>query len=916
MIKESNKIIVKVGDKSSLQLANSKVYRAITVKEMELLAEKHTDCHIVIIESIDENEQESIKKFATSFKNANDKNDVLFFIPKNDEITSGIADELDYNIYLTDREIYNKIYEQFGFSTSIYLDDRRRLLADSNIPEDIAVFGDEADFENILEESDTESEQTAKDNEIEQQISDDNITKYNEATEKDLDIDSKSFSDAKNSLDIEEEQPVAEETEPTEHKEVEQTEAVKEEITEQTLVKEETEQIEQTEKVVNNLTDTDEEIKNLKMKLRDANSDYNDILADMKKANTRIKSLEDVVRILKDEKESIIKRYDELVVSEDVLEDPISLSEYSKIKESAEQFKSKISELESTISALNNTIEHNKSDLEEKNKTISELKDSEKNAKDELERVNNSIASGEAFANEKDQYEKNIALERDKYEEQIASEKENYEKQLADVTSEKDEANKSASEALAKINELNSEISKLTDNVSKLTTEKEAALSEISDLKVKLTKSENEVNSIRRELESVQFENDENKNLVKQQNARIGELEKSNVDIIRKAELDGNSALEKKNSLETQITKLEAQLKVARQQLEQKEQQYNNLVSKSGVDASGASGLLETNKTLENISKTLREQLASATSELEVAKSRESDAQTQIRSLKTQVERLQSNLEMVSGSSKSSGIDDIPPINYRGRTQIISVFGSGSFGITTTAMSLAAKLSSTSKVLYIDFDMLSPMADSWFSINPMVNGIPGLNNNDTRNSGLGIFYEYGIDIFSKNIDRIIKCYQKTKGGGLHYLSGIYYHIDKTKIVRADYASLFNILADNFQYIIIDFGKLGLNDLNDSLIKNVSNISYKSIIVTTTNYFEIRNFRQKLNYNDFYTDRFVWLLNMCQKSAIDKNVQNLIKPCIYDIMPKVEQYQQNELFTRNIATKDRFGMFIDRYVFSK
>jgi len=829
--KESNKIIVKVGDKSSLQIANSRVFRAITIKEMELLAEKHSDCHIVIVESIDKEEQDSIKNFLVSFKEKNEKNDILFFIPNNDEITSGIADELDYNIYLTDREIYAKIYEDFGFNTSIYLDDRRNITANNITQEDMSTFGGDFDFEKVVEETDIASEQAAKDNDMEQQISDESMAKYEETSDKDLDTESKSFSDIENN------------TEP---------------------------KTDDTESVKSDNSDSDEsleeKIKDLKMQLRDANEEYNTILADMKKANARIRSLDDNVRVLKDEKQAIIDRYNEIVASDsEILEDPISLSDYSKLQESSKSYSDKISTLEATI-------ESNNADISSKDALIEELKATEASIRAELDELKNNMQT-----------------------------------ESANAQSKVDEAQSKITEAQTKIDELQSNIDELNTNISKLTSERDTAASDAKELKTKLSTTE-------ADLERVQFENDENKELVKQLNGKIDELEKSNLELTRNAELAENSSMEEKSNLNTQISKLEAQLTVAREQLNQKEKQYKDLVSTSGVDESGASALLETNKTLENISKTLREQLASATSELEIYKNKNIDAETKIKSLQTQVGVLQSNLSNLSAGKQIN--NSVPDIDYRKHTQIISVFGSGSFGITTTAISLAQRLSSISKVLYIDFDLVSPKADSWFSINPMIMGIPGLNNNDIRNSGLGIFYEYGFGVFSKNIDRIIKCSQKTKGGGLHYLSGIYYNLDRDKIIMADYASLFNSLADDFQYIIIDFGKFGCNDIYDSLIKAVSNISYKSIIVTTPNFFEIRNFRAKINYHNLYIDKAAWLLNMCQKSAIDPKVQNLIKPCLYDIMPKVEQYQQNESFTRNISTRDRFGMFVDRNVFAR
>lgn len=852
MSKESNKIIVKVGDKSSLQIAKSKVYRAITIKEAEILANKNPDCHIVIIENIDKEEQEATKRFVTSFKEKDTANDVLFFICNNDEITSGVADELDYNIYLTDREIYKRIYDKYGINISVYMDDRREINAEHGIPDDIASFGEESDFESIVEDTYADTDINSNIKEDTQQISDESMDKYNNTLEKDINSEEVVDSDNSNNINAN----------------------------------------------IDNSENASEEVKDLKMKLRDANSDYNEILADMKKANARIESLEDVIKALEDEKKVMTDRYNELIISEEVLEQPISLTEYSKIKENVEQSKNKITNLESTINTLRNTVDNNKSDLEAKDDTIEQLKKSEQLLREELEKVNESITSGEAFTQEKEKYESEIAS----------------------ITCERDNANKREVEALSKIEELQKSVNELTSSIEDSATKNSDANSKIKSLEDKLQKCENELDGLRQELEKTQLENSENKKLVKDQLIKIDELEKYTSSLNTQTELKVNSSIQEKTLLETKISQLEAQLKVVREQLEQKEKQYANLVSTSGVDENGANSLIETNKTLENISKTLREQLASTASELEISKMKESDAQNQIKSLQTQVERLQSNLNMIgSGSSVGGSLnEDVPNIRYGGNAQIVSVFGSGSFGITTTAMSLASKLSSTSKVLYIDFDFISPMADAWFNMNPMISDkeIKGLQAGDRRNSGLGIFYEYGVDVLVNNFDKIIRCFKKTKGGGLHYLSGVYYPVDKTKLVNSDYSSLFNELSEEFQYIVIDFGRLGCGDTYNNIIKAVSNISYKNIVVTTPNHFEVRNFRNKLNCNDINIDRTVWLLNMCKKSNIEDGVKNFIKPCEYGIMPKIEQYPENETFTRNMATRDRFGMFIDRLVFTR
>lgn len=166
------------------------------------------------------------------------------------------------------------------------------------------------------------------------------------------------------------------------------------------------------------------------------------------------------------------------------------------------------------------------------------------------------------------------------------------------------------------------------------------------------------------------------------------------------------------------------------------------------------------------------------------------------------------------------------------------------------------------------------------------------------------------------MNNIIKLVNKTKGGGLHYLSGLYYRPDSYKLATANYEELFSLLGSNFQYIIIDFGRLGSNEIGDQLIKVVSDISYRNIVVTTANQFEVRNFKSKLTNLNINMDSIAWLFNMCTTTALDTKIKDSISPCRYDMLPRMEQYGTQENFLRTSLTRDRFGLFVDRTVFGR
>lgn len=949
MINESNKIIVKVGKKSNLRFANSKVYRAITANDLNLLVKNHSDCKIIVIESISEDEQDAVKDFAISFKAMSDDNAVLFYIPTNDEITSGIADELDYNIYLTDRDLYKYIYEAFGINVSVYIDDRKRLNSEElseSIPDGITdIFGgigdesendisdaiaaiDEVDknaekesIENIEnKESNIDKKETVsltkKDDNIDDIV--DNIDKVESVT---LEKSAKTVKDEKDivnkandTLTNDVDRQIAKEAIHLEDNkssiETEKTEQLNSNATLESLSSDALNTSDEASKEVEDrhlemTADTEEYIEELKMKIRDAKYDYNEVLKDMREANSRIESLENIIRLLRDEKDNMQKRMDELMISDEVIEDPISLSEYGVIKDNASKLEGQILDLNSTITMLKGTIESKELDINSAEATMDELKQTVSSLREQLTTANQTIKEDEKYKEESEEYKEQLdkALVENKGLHARIESAEDENRGLNDELTETTiRADKESSVRLEMLEQLKS------------------AILRIRELSVKLNKLDENNRELTSKIAHTEKQLKDSRNAARDQLEKIAKLEKVVQDSDRKLEIANNSSDAEKTALNDKISQLKNKLNMVENQLRQKENQYNTLVETSGVDENSAKALLDTNKTLENISKTLREQLATANKELDRVKRSEADAAKKMNNYKNQVATLQKSLQSLASVGTGVGSSDnvsVRPIHLGyTKSQIITVFGSGSFGITTTAMSLAQKLSATSKVLYIDFDLVSPMADSWFKRSPILNNIPGTVNGSLHNTGLGLFIEQGVDTISRFTSKIIIPVSNTKGGGIHYLSGLYYRPDAYKLATANYDEFFSILGNNFQYIIIDFGRLGSSEISDQLIKAVSDISFKNIVVTTTNNFEIRNFKNKLNDLHIRLDNVAWLFNMCTTTALDPKVKELVKPCSYDMLPRMEQYGAQENFLRVNLTRDRFGYFIDRTVFGR
>ena len=145
-------ITVKVGNKSSLNMSNinCRINRAITVGELKRLKD---ESDIIIIEQLDLADKGLIRE-------AIDLDKTIFYIPNNDEVTAGIADELDLDIYLTDKELYNEIKNRTGVLVSPYLEDRR-IQAESRASE-----FSEFDFEATIAAGDAELEKEESESQI------------------------------------------------------------------------------------------------------------------------------------------------------------------------------------------------------------------------------------------------------------------------------------------------------------------------------------------------------------------------------------------------------------------------------------------------------------------------------------------------------------------------------------------------------------------------------------------------------------------------------------------------------------------------------------------------------------------------------------------------------------------------------
>lgn len=259
---------------------------------------------------------------------------------------------------------------------------------------------------------------------------------------------------------------------------------------------------------------------------------------------------------------------------------------------------------------------------------------------------------------------------------------------------------------------------------------------------------------------------------------------------------------------------------------------------------------------------------------------------------------------------------EIKPIKYKGAAKIVTAFGSGSHGVTTAAMSVATKLAGTTRVVYLDFDLVSPSADSWLRTSPIAKKF--------NMTAFNIFVDRGVDFIEDNIKDVIIKTEKTKGGGFDYFSGMYdivHRFGEEHIANADFSALFNMLSRHYDYIVVDLGTLGSSSLTDSMICNITATTHCNIAVTTSDQFEIRNFGNKLEGLALSNNSVSWLVNMCPSNnwqgvpqkMMDKYISKYKYAFIYDD-PSIRGMKEKFGNGGNRQNRDTFDFFMMSSVF--
>ena len=238
------------------------------------------------------------------------------------------------------------------------------------------------------------------------------------------------------------------------------------------------------------------------------------------------------------------------------------------------------------------------------------------------------------------------------------------------------------------------------------------------------------------------------------------------------------------------------------------------------------------------------------------------------------------------------GVDKVfDKINYTGKAKIINVFATGSYGVTSLSYSIANRLKGN--VLFIDLDIVKPMADRFINRNPMLD-IESSKGSLYR-TGLGILFSQGFNKFRDKEEKLIVKLARRKESELSCINGLYAQIHLETI--DGFSEFINHLGNKYDYIVCDSGKLGYSKLVDSLIKSISDIAHRNCVVSVNDTNTIRGTslilaRQCIKNYDY-------LLNMSRNSIITEVSKKSIGNSNYYILP----LSSNLLFTNKLPIED-------------
>lgn len=282
---------------------------------------------------------------------------------------------------------------------------------------------------------------------------------------------------------------------------------------------------------------------------------------------------------------------------------------------------------------------------------------------------------------------------------------------------------------------------------------------------------------------------------------------------------------------------------------------------------------------------------------------------TVIESLKKQNDSLRQTTKSVQSGALPTASEELNiRCDYSGSAKLIGIMGSGSIGITTTAISLCHKL--RGRVLFIDMDIVSPKADGYLKKNPMIKGLDGFTERASSmyQTGLGTLLYKDADYFIDHESLLVQSAVRTRDGYiLDYISGLYTKAPLLRYMTVDFGKFLSYFGGKYDYIVCDLGRVGGSEIQNALIRMVSSIAYKTIVIALHNRGDMRSVKLRLDSEKVKADNTIWMLNMSKNAAMDDIMRRCIGQQPFVIMPKkMDIYGEDITFDKVPILKDKLS----------
>ena len=397
---------------------------------------------------------------------------------------------------------------------------------------------------------------------------------------------------------------------------------------------------------------------------------------------------------------------------------------------------------------------------------------------------------------------------------------------------------------------LGSQVTALSDKVAELTLKLADANGELAEQEKKVLEKDNDILALTEDLESTKSLLDATQKILNEQSNEVHRFEAMGADEMQENML----ALEESNStLAEEIGKLRRDADELARQLKDKDFTINNLGEEK--------------------------------KSLEIA-------------LKAAAKRM--------GAGESMKIK----CDYSGKAFVLPVFGSGSFGITSTAVSLAYELKGN--VLIMDFDIVNPKIDTWYGKNPLNKNLPDIGN-DMKKTAFGALVEKGTDYVIRNRLEIVTTVSENKKteNRVDYFSGIYTRVDMFKLLAVDFSELLTYVGNEYDYIVVDLGRIGGSEITNALIRMFNEISFKNILVALHDGADCRTLSIRAQTERINRSKSIWALNIAKSDKMTTLMKNSISTSKYVIFGRdMKIYGERVPYNKVGILKDRLKQLVD------